>query len=129
MNRLAPLSDEEIGRRLPVWSIFSNIFLDTWFDDETYDRWAEQLDNSGYSIPQLETIMREEVAPAFCFNLLSVAGEWAGFHDDVIKERVLDTRGKRLHRLTSQALFTHYVSIQWEKFERRLLALDKPETE
>jgi hypothetical protein len=36
----------------------------------------------GYSVPQLRDISRFEVAPVVFPNLLTVAGEWAGFDEE-----------------------------------------------
>lgn len=78
----APLTEAEITRRQPVWQALSDLFLDTevrWW----VPRAAKVLVDSGYPVPVLEAIWRREVTPEFGANLLSVAGEWAGFDIDV----------------------------------------------
>jgi hypothetical protein len=57
------------------------MFLDT--DTSLSRRWrVEQLARSPYSIKQLESILIAEVYPICKYNLMSVAGEWAGFDPD-----------------------------------------------
>jgi hypothetical protein len=41
------------------------------------------------SVEDAERIPEEEVAPTFTPNLLGVAGEWAGWSEEFVKERVL----------------------------------------
>jgi hypothetical protein len=82
------LKPEEIERRVPVWTALSELFLDTQFDDATCRHVAEQLRGCGYSLGEVEQILRDEVAPAFFPNLL-VAGEWAGWTADQVRDIVL----------------------------------------
>jgi hypothetical protein len=75
---LPPLSEAEIARRVPVWTILAETILDTAFDEGENDRMASELVRSGYSAAELQDIYRREIAPAFWFNLASPADEWAG---------------------------------------------------
>jgi len=68
---------EDLTARQPVWEALSDMFLDT--DTSLSRQWrADQLARSPYSIEQLEFILINEVYPICKYNLLSVAGEWAG---------------------------------------------------
>jgi hypothetical protein len=40
------------------------------------------MKRSGYSVPQLRDVYRFEVAPVVFPNLLTGAGEWAGFDEE-----------------------------------------------
>jgi len=83
------LSEAEIERRLPVWHAFADLFLDTRLPPAVYARIARALNASGYSKTELRRILDEEVAPAFAFNLLDVAGEWAMWEEAEVREIML----------------------------------------
>ncbi len=75
-------------RRVAAWTVLANLFLDTWFDEEQYLRFAQTLVGTGYSPAELERIFVTEVAPVFGPNLLSVAGEWVLWDEDEVEELV-----------------------------------------
>jgi hypothetical protein len=85
----APLSDEEIRRRLPVWCALAELFLDTELQPADFARIAAVISGARLSAKEAEKILENEVAPAFLPNALSVAGEWAGWSVEFVKERVL----------------------------------------
>lgn len=87
----------EIARALPLWTALSDLFLDT---DVllSVPYIARTIVETGYSIDEAEEMLRWDVRPAFYGNLLSVAGEWAGWPADFVRERVLAVRGKRADR-------------------------------
>jgi hypothetical protein len=70
-----PLSEAEIARRAPVWTVLSNLFLDTELQEYDFTYIVDQLHDSGYTMIQLQAILKEEVAPVFYSNLGTVAGE------------------------------------------------------
>jgi hypothetical protein len=89
--QLKPVS-EDIENRRPVWRALSDLFLDT--DTSLSLEWrARELSKSPYSIDELEEILIVEVYPACRSNLLSIAGEWAGFDMDWL-ERKIQSRAK-----------------------------------
>ena len=51
-----------------------------------------------YSVAEIERIFWNEVRPAVRFNLLSIAGEWAGFEIEWLSQRILKTNrfGRKL---------------------------------
>lgn len=92
-SALLPLDEAELGRRKPVWSALSDLFLDTDVSlSREYD--ARILAESPYSIEQIERILLDEVSPACIGNLRSVAGEWAGFPDNWLVEQITTMRAK-----------------------------------
>ncbi|MBC7490890.1 MAG: hypothetical protein H7241_00365 [Novosphingobium sp.] len=103
-----------IEQRLPVWCAFADLFLDTSYDPPFYDEIAKVMVASGLGLATLETIFRTEVAPAFAVNLLSVAGEWAGWHPDYVAERVQECLGSRRSALAALSL-RGYVNAEWAK--------------
>jgi hypothetical protein len=83
------------AERLPVWTALSELYLDTELQAADLRGIAGTLRASPYAKPEIERILREEVAPAFSSNLLSVAGEWTPWS----KEHVRDImKGALAHR-------------------------------
>ena len=83
------LDQKDIERRLPVWQALSELFVDTALDSHAYGYIADQLCGCGYSIAEVETILRDEVTPAFSPNLV-VAGEWTGWSEEDVKKIMLE---------------------------------------
>lgn len=79
----------EIARRLPVWCALSDVFLDAELDEHCYRDIVEVIGANGFAGVEAEAILRTEVAPAFAYNLWSVAGEWAGWSEATVRELVL----------------------------------------
>ena len=90
-----PLAATDLPRRRPVWSVLSELYLDTELDDLDNARIASVLIDSRYSAEQLEEILYRELHPVLQVNLLSVAGEWAGFDQQWLEEQILRRRPKR----------------------------------
>ena len=88
-NATTVMGDMDVARRLPVWCALSELFLDTELQPEDY-RWiAGVLRASAYSRDELRAIYEDEVSPIFIFNLLSVAGVWAGWREEDVREIML----------------------------------------
>ena len=84
------LTEAEIDRRLPVWEELSNLFLDTdYLEIVGPERVAAKLSAGGFSREELWCILRDEITPAFAFNLREIAGEWAGWPSNEVKTRVV----------------------------------------
>jgi hypothetical protein len=59
-----------------------------------------------------------EVAPAFVFNLYSIAGEWAGWDEDFVRDRVLHIIGNGTPGLLRKYMtkrLSRYGDREWEK--------------
>ncbi len=123
LAQLPVLTDEEIARRLPVWSVLSDTFLDTELDEHHYFRIAEMITDAGYSKEELETIYRCEVEPAFSFNLLNPAGEWAGWPEEFVLERVLASRKTPETQARPRVIMHDHIKSEWVKISRALDAL------
>jgi len=85
-----------IDDRLPVWEALSDFFLDTELDEKDHQRISEVLASSPYSIQDIEDILRFEIYPVLIWNLRSVAGEWAGFDRDWLREKMEPRLNRRL---------------------------------
>ena len=75
--------DEQVA----VWEAFAEHFLDTETRHEI-PRTAQSFLCLGYSISKAHDIWFFEVSPALSINLLSVAGEWAGWDGKWLVERL-----------------------------------------
>ena len=71
----------ELARRKPVWLALSEFYLDTELQPADFRRIRTVFDQSGYSEREIRQIDYEEVGPILVGNLLSMAGEWAGFDE------------------------------------------------
>ena len=109
------MSDSEvIEDRLPVWEALSEFFLDTELDDTDDQRIAEVLVLSTYSIQETEEILRFEVYPVLIWNLRSVAGEWAGFNRDWLRE-MIEPRLNRRPKIRWPKLQWGMVRDRWKR--------------
>ena len=81
------MDPEILAARRPVWIALADLFLDT--DVRTsYPYIALIAARSPYSLEELTAIFRDEVSPVVAPNLLSVAGEWAGFGEKWLVSRI-----------------------------------------
>ena len=109
------LSTEEIERRVPVWSVMADLFLDTQYEQADYVRIADHCREAGYPVDELKRIFFDEVAPAFALNLFDIAGEWAGWHDDFVREKVLRDLApeRRIWHRIKRAIMLHHMEKAW----------------
>ena len=106
----------EIERRLPVWHALSELYLDTELQPSDYQDIAGRLRRSGYSPEALRQILEDEVAPAFAFNLLDVAGEWASWTEDEVRRIVVRSAGAQpLMRWLRRRMFRRHLEAEWVK--------------
>jgi hypothetical protein len=80
---------QDIAIRQPVWTAFSELYLDTELSTEDCESAAETLSASPYSVETLEHILLAEVHPACVINLFHVAGVWSGFNPDWLHRRIV----------------------------------------
>ena len=100
-----------IEERVPVWEALSNFFLDRELDKADYQRIAEALASSPYSVGDMEEILRREVYPVLIWNLRSAAGEWAGFDRKWLRgsiEPYLNKRPKFRLPIAQWAIIRHH---------------------
>jgi hypothetical protein len=81
MPRPTPLNTSELARRKLVWLALAEFYLDTELQPADFRRIRAVFDQSGFSEAEIRRIDYEEVGPLLYSNLLSVAGEWAGFDE------------------------------------------------
>jgi hypothetical protein len=77
----------------------ADLFLDTaYLEIVSAAKVAERVRPAGYSREQLRAIFKDEVGPAFSFNGLEVAGEWAGWDPQFVRDRVISMQASPLKR-------------------------------
>lgn len=76
------MTEEIPEQRKKLWAALSELYLDTDLRKEDYKRIAAVVINSGYNLAEVRNLLFNEVHPVLRRNLLSVAGEWAGFDDN-----------------------------------------------
>ena len=86
----------QIKERLPIWSALSEFFLDTELQPNDYERIAQKLAAGNYSENEIEKMLIHEVCPVCRWNALSPAGEWAGFDDEWLMEKIGPRYEKRI---------------------------------
>ena len=78
-----------LERRAPVWEALSELFVGKELQDYDYAGIAKTLRLSGYSLEELEKVLREEVAPVFRSNLSALAvPEMEGWGRDTVVKMV-----------------------------------------
>jgi hypothetical protein len=92
-----PFPNEDIANRTPLWMAMSNFYLDNELTENDIQYIAKTCAESPYTMKEIERIMFTEVWPAFVQNLLSVAGEWAGWDQDFVQQRVLEYYKPRIY--------------------------------
>ncbi len=117
-------SAEQIEERLPVWESLSEFFLDTELQPDDHERIARTLAATRFGIDELDSILIGEVCPVCKWNLLAIAGEWAGFDSGWLKEKLTPYYGKR-PRLRFLYVIRHrwMYERQWRKIRARISAI------
>lgn len=104
--------------RLPVWRALSELFLDTEIDEATCNYVARTVLESQLSIQEIEAVLWNEVFPVLHRNLLSPAGEWAGWSDEWLRENLRIVPGKVIR--TGPRILVAEVQGCWERVLRLL---------
>ena len=78
------LSNHELETRKKIWIALSEFYLDTELTNEDFDRISKTFLQSGLKIGDIKEIDLLEVFPILQPNLLSVAGAWAGFDEELL---------------------------------------------
>ena len=120
-------------KRASVWLAFSDLWLDTEPDDNTYNYIVRCMVESGYSLDQLADIFSYEVAPAVYTNLYNMfpGGVWGAFNIEWLLSAILENiekqeRSKTYHcwvrSWLGQKLMTGMVKKDWEKIQSMYVA-------
>ena len=114
-------TEAQIEERMPVWEALSEFFLDNELQPDDYERIAQKLAVTTYTEREIEEILISEVCPVCKWNLLSIAGEWAGFNQDWLKKKISPRFGKR-PRFRSLFVLRHrwLYARHWNKIKTRM---------
>jgi hypothetical protein len=118
-------SPDELARRELVWEALSDLFTGRELQNDDYDAMARTIRDSGYSLGETESILRDEVAPVFAANLSALAiPELMGWSRDSIREEILKylkhgpSGLAQLHWFREQRL--NRVRTEWSELRGRL---------
>ncbi|MFZ2752570.1 MAG: hypothetical protein WAZ48_03890 [Lysobacteraceae bacterium] len=116
-----PAACDDIDVRIPVWVALSDLYLDT---DVTlsYDHIVRTLAASPYPIDALHEMLMHDVHPALYMNLMSVAGEWAGFDEAWLVERITAVRRQPRWRRRISHWFVRDIGVQWHALVPMIVA-------
>ncbi len=113
------LTEAEIAERLPVWTALSDLFLDTELTDRDYAFIARVLGQSAFDAEALQRILIDEVMPAFGTNLINLAGNWTGWPEDIVRDRVVATLSNGPlawgQRLMINRLWADHIAQEWAR--------------
>lgn len=90
-------------RRYPVWLALAELYLDTELDEQSLRRIAAVAAASGFTWAEIQHINYHEVAPALWFNVQDMAGEWAGWDEKWVVERISACYTGAVHRTVGSA--------------------------
>lgn len=96
----------------------SGFFLDTELNESDLRLVADRIREAEYSIHDAKRILLDELFPALLFNLHDVAGEWAGFEDEWLFERIEKTKNPSLIKRIYHRMNYWMVKDYWNKLEQ-----------
>jgi hypothetical protein len=111
-----------IDDRKPIWIALSEFYLDTELEESDIKYIAETILKSPYSLEEVKEIDKYEVFPVLIPNLLSTAGNWAGFNEDWLLEKIQSylKKNSSLNRMTTEIFYKLFQWIgndYWKKLE------------
>jgi hypothetical protein len=78
----------QLHQRRPVWIALSQLYLDTELDEAQLLDILKVISESPYTIEEAKKIDFFEIYPVLKFNILSPAGEWRGFDEEWLTEKI-----------------------------------------
>lgn len=114
----------KIEQRRPIWIALSEFYLDTELQDSDFRHIAFIILDSPYTFEEVKTINKYEVFPILQANLLGVAGEWAGFDENWLVEKILFLVEKK-SKISRVATEVTYQMFKWmcKDYWKRLEAI------
>lgn len=85
----------DIPERKPIWTALSSLYLDTELQWYEFRHIAKVIKESPYSLAEVKMMNSYEVFPILWTNMISVAGEWSGFDDEWVAQKIIDSLTKR----------------------------------
>ncbi len=111
-----------LEQRRPIWVALSEFYLDTELQDSDFRHIAFTIIDSPYTFEEVKTINKYEVFPILQANLLGVAGEWAGFDESWLVEKIclLIEKKSKISKVTTEVtyqMFKWMCKDYWKKLE------------
>jgi hypothetical protein len=79
-----------VKERTPVWMALAAFYLDTELQQQDFQHIRAVISASPYNLEEVKRINKYEIFPVLQVNLLSVAGEWAGFEEAWLVNLITD---------------------------------------
>ncbi|WP_284283507.1 DUF7079 family protein [Portibacter lacus] len=123
-----PFNKKDLVKRKPIWIAISNLYLDTELQDYQHKNIAKIINESPYSLAEVQAIDKYEVFPILKTNLISVAGAWSGFKEDWLVKSILEKLEKQNFYNDSMIKISYYfmgkiTRESWEKIRAEFLRL------
>lgn len=120
-----------IQERKPVWIALADLYLDAELQDSDLVYIARTIKESPYDLDEAWRINKYEVFPVLQENLQEVAGEWAGFDENWLVDRITRSlsRQDRWEKLRIEVSYHFYKGMQqdyWERLEEIYLSMEGP---
>ncbi|GEN66584.1 MULTISPECIES: DUF7079 family protein [Chryseobacterium] len=116
------MGEESLENRKQVWIALSELYLDTELQESDFIYIAKTLLESPFTFEEVKRIDQFEVFPVLFSNLLSPAGEWAGFNELLLVKNIMkwiETRSK-LDIFAVKCIYLFYDKINrsyWKRIE------------
>jgi hypothetical protein len=109
-----------ITERKPIWVALSKLYLDTELSESTLLSIVETFKKSVFTLAEIKKIDRTEVFPVLQVNLVSVAGEWAGFDEEWLVETIVSSLEKRnaVTNIVNKIYYQKFKGMNKEYWER-----------
>lgn len=101
-----------IEERKPIWIALSEFYLDTELQESDFKRIAFKINQSPYALDEVKDINKYEVFPVLQANSLSIAGDWAGFDEAWLVNKITDSLSNR-NMVKKVAIESSYLTLKW----------------
>jgi len=101
-----------INERKPIWISLSEFYLDTKLNKSNFRNIAFKIKESPYTFEEVKKINKYEIFPVLQINLLSVAGEWAGFNEEWLIDKITK-KIKKKSLLNDLKIEVNYTIFKW----------------
>ncbi len=114
-----PLETIITSNRKSLWIALSDLFLDTDIQDHNFTHIAKTMKESGYSLTKIQDILMLEVFPVCIPNLHAVHGEWEGFRENWVVQKISASKTpNRFQRWMHKRSFW-MIEKDWEEVVKR----------
>jgi hypothetical protein len=119
-------ADQVTQEERQAYMILSELFLDTEHTPLKLHFLSRSLRGLGIPTATLQHMLRHDLFPILYPNLLSITGEWAGFDEDWLLQKVQDRRSgvggwmKSIVDGVAWYLIGHIVQSLWDKVKEGL---------